>query len=446
MTYWYDKPEDPKHRSHWMRIALSFATDVGLIHTSALADLPPPQQRLRRRLWWCCLMRDKLISFSERQPSSIPWDETAFPVLSVDDLDNGALSKALERYHVPDHDKQSNILTELCFQKIKLCVLIGRVLHTQYELSSHQRRTSSGSQLLLIPKFSGSARAEYMYRDQEFREWGSDICSTLHLKIDRDPQRNGTLVRVHSAVLEILSYNVLGMVHRPQVLNNHPTDSAARALQDFSEQTLRTSAHRISEIANFLNGPDLLRFIPPIGLTGLLFAAMQHVKDSQSLSSSVRDTANQDLDWTVQAMSRLKEMYPQAHHAVSFLEHVRTKKLHAEDESPAIGQKKFFSFFRNEVVHYDPLLQQVEMDHMANNAQGGHTLRLANQNFDASKEAATITSSQAGIDYSQRKGFDFESFLNLDEVSEIFLSGNFDVADFERVDWAENLQERSWDV
>jgi hypothetical protein len=391
-------------------------------------------------------MRDELISFSERQPSSIPWDETDFPVLSVDDLDKCALSKALERYHVPDHDKQSKILTELCFQKIRLCVLIGRILHTQYELSSHRRLTTSRSKLLLIPKFSGSASAEYMSRDQELREWGNDICSTLHLAIDRDPQRNSTMVAVHSAVIEMLYYNVLGMVHRPQVLNSHPDDSAARALQDFSQQTLRTAANRISEIADFLNGADFLRFIPPIGLTALLFAAMQHVKDSLSTSSSVRDTANKGLERTMQAMSRLKEMYPQAHHAAAFLELVRTKRLHIEDESPAIGPKTIFSFFRNEVGHYDPTLQQVEMDHTINDTQEGRELRLGHQNSDASKEPTVITSSQAGIDYSRRKGFDFESFLNLDEVSEIFLSGNFDFADFERVDWSENFQERGWDA
>ncbi|KEF56796.1 uncharacterized protein A1O9_06986 [Exophiala aquamarina CBS 119918] len=441
MTYWYDRPEDLKKRSHWMRIALSFATDIGLIHNSVLVGLSPAQQRLRRRLWWCSLMRDELISFSERQPSSITWDEIDFPPLSIDDLDSGALSKALERYHIPDHDKESEILTELCLQKIRLCVLIGRILHTQYELSSHRRRTSSRSKLLLIPKFSGSASAEYMSRDQELRKWGDDVCEALHDSIDKDPQRNSTLVGIHSAVLELLYMTVLGMAHRPQMLNRHLGDSAAKALQEFSQQTLRTAAKRISEIADYLSSAELLWFLPPIGLTALLFAAMQHIKDSLSSSTTLHNTAEQGLEWTVQAMIRLKEMYPQAHHALAFLELVRTKNLQVDESS----ERSIFSFFRDEATHYVPALQQAEADRIMSDAQERHELRVDYPNLNPSTESTSNNSVREGIDYSQRRGFSFESFLDLDEASEIFLSGNFDIAEFERVDWTEVFQDRSGD-
>jgi len=390
-------------------------------------------------------MRDEMISFSERQPSSVTWDEIDFPTLSIDDLDSEALSKALERYHVPNHSKDSKILAELCLQKIRLCVLIGRILHTQYELSSHRRSTTSRSKLLLIPKFSGSSSAEYMARDQELREWGDDVCSALHGDIDRDPQRNSTIVGIHSAVLELLYMTVLGMVHRPQMLNRHLGDSAAKALQDFSQQELRTAAKRISEIADYLSRADLLRFVPPIGLTALLFAAMQHVKDLSSPSSTVRETAEQGIDWTMQAMIRLKEMYPQAYHAISFLELVRSKRIHIEDEISAVGQKSIFSFFRNEVNHYVPSLQLEEADRAIHDAQERHELRVDYPNLGSPTALTVSNSSREGIDYSPRRGFDFESFLDLDEVSDIFLSGNFDIADFEQVDWAEVFQDRNGD-
>lgn len=428
-----------------MRNALSFAADVGLIHHSELAILPLPQQRLRRRIWWCCLMRDQLISFSERQPSSIQWDETTFPTLLADDLDSGALSKALAKYQVLDHDRESKILMEFCFQKIRLSVLIGRILRTQYELISHRRMSSSRSKLFLLPKASGSASAEFVSRDQELREWGDDICSALHHAVERVPQQNSTLVTVHSAVIEMLYFNVLGMVHRPQVLNSHPHDSAARALQDFSHQALHKAATRISEIADYLSGVDLLRFLPPIGVTALLFAGMQHIKDSRSATLSVRDTANQGLERAVQAMSRLKEIYPQAHHAVSVLDMVRNQNLHTEElgEGPAIGQKPVLSVFRDELSHY-----QVGTGHADDrDAQANMDSSSAPEQSLASTGLAMITlSSREGIDYSRRNEEDFESFLRLDEVSDIFLSGGFGVADFEQVDWNEIFQERNWNI
>ncbi|KAK5047701.1 hypothetical protein LTR84_006366 [Exophiala bonariae] len=427
MTYWYDKIEDPKRRSHWMRIALSFVTDLGLIHHSSLIALPAAQQQLRRRIWWCCLMRDQLISFSERQPPSTPWNESDFPVLLIDDLDVEGLSKALDRLQVLDCKRQSQILMQFCFQKIKLSILIARILHTQYEWTSHRSIASLRSKLFLLPKSSSSASAEYMSRDQELREWGDDTCTALHQSVDIDPSRNSTLVAVHSAVLEMVYSNVLGLVHRPQTLSVHPEDSAAKALQTFSHQTLRRAAMRISEIAEYLNSADLLRFLPPIGLTALLFAGLQLVKDSRSASlSSVHGTTNQNIEQIMQAMIRLKEMYPQAHYAVSVLELVRNKNLDLEgDESLAIAS------------------EQVN----ANNAQTEPEQIAAPEQLNSSEKPAVITgSSWGGIDYSRAKGVDFESLLNLDDVSDIFVSGGFGIADFEQVDWSEIFQERNWDA
>lgn len=390
-------------------------------------------------------MRDQLISFSERQPSSIQWDESTFPTLLADDLDSVGLSKALEKCQVPDHDRESKILIEFCFQKIRLCILIGRILRTQYELTSHRRMSSSKSKLFLLPKASGSASGEFVSRDQELREWGDDICSALHQVVETVPQQNSTLVTVHSAVIEMLYFTVLGMVHRPQVLNSHPHDSAARALQDFSHQALRKAASRISEIADYLSGVDLLRFLPPIGVTTLLFAGMQHIKDSRSASLSVRDTAIQGLEQSVQAMSRLKEIYPQAHHAVSVLEMVRNQNLHVEalGEEPAIGHKPVSSMFRDELSHY-----QIGTSHANDSgAQANTDSTSAPEQSLASTGLAMITvSSREGIDYSRRNEDDFESFLKLDEVSDIFLSGGFDVADFEQVDWNEIFLERNWNI
>lgn len=369
-------------------------------------------------------MRDQLISFSERQPNSSPWNEKDFPVLSIDDLDVGGLSKGLERIRVRD---ESKVLVEFCFQKIKLSILIARILRTQYEWTSHRSMNSLKSKLFLLPKLSSSAGAEHLSRDQELREWGDGVCLALHQAIDKDPRRNSTLVAVHSAVIEMVYMNVLGLVHRPQTLNIQPEDSSAKALQEFSHQALRKAATRISEIAEYLQSADLLRFLPPIGLTALLFAGLQLVKDSRSTSSSsVQEITNQGLEQIMQAMSQLKEMYPQAHHALSALELVRNKSLDLEgDESLAIAS-----------------------DHI--NANDAHTdldSITAPEQLTASAGSAIATaSSWGGIDYSRSKEVDFNSLLNLDDVSDIFVSGGFGIADFEQVDWGEIFQERNWDA
>ena len=370
-------------------------------------------------------MRDKLISLSERRPSCIPLDENDFPTLSLDAFDISGMSRALQKYSIADDDLQATILAKVCMHKAKLCIILGRILNTQYQLRASRPTESAESTVSLVPSFSASASAACMARDQEMREWGMTICSDLQPLVKKDARRNSQPVAVHCAVIELLYQSLAGMVHRPQILQSQPPDSAAQALQAFSQRTIRTAAQRISEIVEFLQDEDLLRFLPPIGLTALLSAALQHVKDAVSSSPSIRGLAQRYLKKTMDIMIQLEETYPQANHAVAFLELVRDKKLYPPDESHDLGPKKNFSFFRGE-------------------ASNSATLNVELSNRILERRPTDIDIDDGALDYSRRT--ELESHLNLDGISEAFLSGNLDFTDFEGINWTELLQERNWDI
>ena len=204
MTYWYDKPGDIKGRSHWMRIALSFANDLGLGKCSELTGMSPHQQKLRRKVWWCCLMRDRLISLSELLPSSIVTDEADFPALSAHDFKCSVFREALKKYSGKSDDGQWQVLTELCFQKVKLCILIGRILSTQYKPRSIQAIAPTEPTISLLPDLSDFAAAEFVARDEEARRWSSDMCPTARALVREDLWRNCSTVSVHCSSLEML--------------------------------------------------------------------------------------------------------------------------------------------------------------------------------------------------------------------------------------------------
>ena len=350
MTYWYDKPADTKGRTYWMRIALSFANDLGLGQNSELAMLSPHEQMLRRRLWWCCLMRDRLISLSELRPSNISTDETSLPVLSADDFECPAFAEALKKHSEQSNDGQWQALTELCFQKVKLCILIGRILRTQYKPRRVQHIDSVGPTVTLLPDLSDSATAEFVARDQELRKWSSDMCPTMHCLVNEDLWRNCSTVSVHCSSLEMLYYTVLGIVHRPRLLTHSPPDSAAKAIQDLSRKVVREGAQRITQIAKVLEEADLLRFLPPIGVTALLASAVQHTKDTVSSAPPIRKTAQLSLKQTMDSLAQLQQIYFSADHAMAFIELIGSKQN--LDDGRDLREMTVFPLFRNELLNH----------------------------------------------------------------------------------------------
>ena len=356
MTYWYEKPADTKGRTYWMRIALSFANDLGLGQNSEPAMLSPHEQMLRRRLWWCCLMRDRLISLSELRPSSISIDETSFPVLSADDFECPAFAEALKKHSGQSNDGQWQALTELCFQKVKLCILVGRILHTQYKPRRVQHIASTDPTVTLLPDLSDSATAEFVARDQELRKWSSDMCPTMHCLVNEDLWRNCSAVSVHCSSLEMLYYTVLGIVHRPRLLTHSPPDSAAGAIQDHSRKVVREGAQRITQIAKVLEEADLLRFLPPIGVTALLASAVQHTKDTVSSAPPIRKAAQLSLKQTTDSLAELQQIYFSADHAMAFIELIGSKQ--GLDDSRDLQEMTVFPLFRNELLnHHTPQTQ-----------------------------------------------------------------------------------------
>ncbi|OQV04623.1 Fungal specific transcription factor domain-containing protein [Cladophialophora immunda] len=443
MTYWYDKPDDPKGRVYWMIIALSFAYEVGLDRDSELVGLDAKQQRSRRRLWWCCYVRDKLISFSERRPSGIRDDKDHLAILTADDFEPQLFSRALRGYPAPGIVTRPEILIELSIEHMKLCVLLGRVLDSQYLASGHRRTTTGETMMMLLPRTSEAFMSDFMVRDQEIIEWGEGICSRLSGAIDIEPERNCRLVSLHSAVLEMVYHTALSMLHRPLMALKHPTVSAAHSLHDSSRQKLRDGARRITEIAKYLGDKNLLKHVPPIGVTALLAAAVQHVKDTTSNDTDSHDAAVEGFRQAMHALLQLREVYASAGHAISFIETVRERTgNHGANENDAE---------QNKILYPHGRMNYSTQGHEASRTTDSHpdvaSVRIEPSNggsglmqLSASAETAH-TPSLAELAAPGAGPLDFETVSNLNSLSEILLSESFGASDFDGMDWTSIFQD-----
>lgn len=325
MTYWYGRQNDAKGRFYWIRTALSLATDMGLDRQHQFSD-QPDRQRTRRKLWCCCLIRDKLLSITERRQDAHIDHHSALQIPQPDDFDNRALAQALNKYYIPGSGFEAVTMGRLCAQKIKLCLIIGRILDSQYELNGLRRVDSIDTLMVLIPKIRAT-NTEAAARDQELHEWYAETSSLREAALGQDHRQNGRVLGVHSATLEMLYLTALCAVHRPQLLHEQHKDSAAGALQAFSRQTLRSAARRISEIGRHLEEGYLVQFLPPLAVGAFIAAAIQHLKDALSTDAELHDTGRLYLNQTLQAFATLKTMYNSADCAIGFVERVRSGQL-----------------------------------------------------------------------------------------------------------------------
>lgn len=428
MTYWYGQQNDTKGRFYWLRTAWSLAMDIGLDRHQQFSN-DPDRQRMSQKLWCCCLIRDKLLSITERRQSANHSNDWPFPFPHIRDFDDAALTQALNKFYMSGRGVEAPSLGQLFAQKVKLCLIIGRILDSQYELSGLRRVNSSETYMVLIPKVKAT-NVEAAARDQELREWYAETSAIREAGFGRDHRSNGRVLGVHSATLEMLYYTALSTVHRPQLLHDQPKESAAGVLQGFSRTTLRSAARRISEIGRHMEEGNLVRLMSPLAVGAHIAASIQHLKDALSPDAELRETGRLYLGQTLHAFAALRKMYNSADCAIGFIERVRS------------GQLLYQSFEWEDRANYETLQDPNAV--LASNTQAApssivqtsigstpspHNTRMGPQKDTGQRLTDTPRSPFGHDEYSvfHSRG------LNIETVSEMLLSAPFDASD---VDWA----------
>ncbi|KAJ9614614.1 hypothetical protein H2200_002751 [Cladophialophora chaetospira] len=435
LTYWFDKIEDTKSRCYWMRLAWSFANDRGLAHPDVLALLPAQQQIFRRRLWWCCFMRDQLISFSERRGSSLMIDEEDFPPLLTADFDCSADPSVLRRFSLSQNEMPSRMLSELCVAKVKLCILVRRLLCSQYELKVHQRLTSTEPTMLFLPRATDSAATEHTDRARELFEWSTNFFATIRPGTSQQQERVNELETVHIAMLEMLYWTVVGMVHRAQLAVKTSTMSRERSLK-----ILREAAERTTVIAQELEEQDLLRFQPPISVTALFGSAMQHLKDLVSGVPARRSLAQQHLAQSLTSLRRLQEVWFSADNVVNFLATIPTTRS-ATRNLPPIQRPRSASPHNIDISCPPPPIRVAGGVSARTNAcptmmaEADLTLSRPDMLHKSTTGSPNCIGSQTPGD-GNYEDLSFE----LDAMYNVSLSNDFDFAQFDVINWTNILQ------
>lgn len=319
MTYWHSQLNDIQGRVHWLRIALSLATEAGL-HDSNLQYEDPEENAFRRQLWNCCIIRTSLICIGERRQVSLPQAASNHYNLSSQQWNGIALSRALDRYSIDHTREQLEMLRTLFTREVELCRIIQHTLETLYELSGVRPNDSGIPMMVLIPKTEATGSL-VMALDEKLRAWHKQI-SGLGL-FERQRHHIDSIVPLHSAVLEMLYYTALSTVHRPMMLQQRPVDTATEALRVFSAATLRSSACRITEIGRDLELENRIAYLPPVATAMFIAASLQHLQDAMSQNLDDCRTGSLYLGQVLRIFRLLTERYNHVNGAIEYISRIQ---------------------------------------------------------------------------------------------------------------------------
>ena len=329
MTYWLENPNDHQEKEffYWLGICLDVANVVGLHQSSVLSQLDTKTQRLRKRLWWACFMRDRLIALSVRKPLRIRDADYDTPMLVLEDFDLTPLSTRsvlLLGEHAMQDVQTQTTLAQLCIEKAKLCVCVGHVLSTQYTAFGNRSGTKSDVTMLLMPNVLGSSsdNFEFVQCERELHQWYNDLPDDCCFRSPASPQsaRHDQVLSVHRAVLSMVFSTTMSALHRSQVLSDVPLQLMERTLQKLSRHRVKKAAASIAEVSERLEVQNLLRFLPPVGITVLIPSALVNLLEMRHDSPDIRDVAARRFLHCMRAMHQFREIYPQADAAYFFLE------------------------------------------------------------------------------------------------------------------------------
>ncbi|KAM7198105.1 cutinase transcription factor 1 [Naviculisporaceae sp. PSN 640] len=337
MSYWYETPDEQKDTWYWMGVAVSIAHTIGLHRNPAtLATLDLRKQRLFKRMWWSCFMRDRLIALGMRRPTRIQFDDTDVPMLEESDFeietlpDGNQFLGPHECKFIRDTGMQRQ-LALMCIEKAKLCVIISRVLKTQYSVLSrdgmHPNNTTA-STMMLFPNKSLENVDRIQMLDDELIQWHNNLpdCCRFQDVTEAEIINGDATVALHRTLLHMLYRATVAALHRPQFQSAQAAVPGSGApacpteIQTLARRRVHESARLVMNMVAQLRQFKLDRYLPTTGVTAILPAMLIQMFEMKSPNPQFHEPARKRFCEGMAVFAQLKQSYAAAEFAAKFLE------------------------------------------------------------------------------------------------------------------------------
>lgn len=321
MAFWHETLDDEKGASHWIGVANDIANTV---HT---ASLSPAKKRLWKRIRWTCLVRDRLVSLGMRLPLKIDSETFKYPALTMDDFDiissPEITSLPFARSTVLCDPARQRDLATMFIAESQLCVHIGHILSTEYEVRSRE----------LLPDPQGIARSRMLLYpkpirdhtvidrlDGELRLWEEslpDVCTYWTPKNSPDPSDPRATILLHQIILQLVCHAAIATLHRPNANAKSPSDARSSRL---SQLRVSHAARGITRMAADLYRLRLDSYLPSAAVTVLIPAILTLIVEwKSSKDDGARREAMRNIFFCRRVLERLRGVYSGGDHGAELV-------------------------------------------------------------------------------------------------------------------------------
>ena len=330
-THWYESPNDQKDTWHWMGIALSVATSIGLNRDPARSPHGRHRQALRRRLWWSCVIRDRLIAIGMRRPLRIKSSEHNVTMMTLEDFSLDPVSDNVTcvgpRSIVARSTEMRRKLAVLCIAKARFCDCISHVLRAQYGQASVKPGVGEMPTEFLLPRQNDDEN-ESQKCDAELKQWFQSLPEDAQLSVEKEtkPMRDTSEAPLimNRSLLHMIYYMTLSALYRPEA---SPTDFSVTTWDQLARDgpttprdTVRYAAFRITQIAHSLLKQGLVRYLPTTGVTVLQPAIISHMMDIKSPHPDVRTQGLRGFCQSIEVLNRQRDIYAGAEYSILIID------------------------------------------------------------------------------------------------------------------------------
>ncbi|KAF7556937.1 hypothetical protein G7Z17_g1013 [Cylindrodendrum hubeiense] len=245
-----------------------------------------------------------------RRPSRITDDDYNVSMLGESDFEP-VIDAHKSRRDICSYRTQKNKrleLARLCVEKAKLCYCWRNHIRTHYTIFS-ENADDGGTEIFRVPK--PDDKEAFAACNEDLLRWYNDLpnnCKYVSLTCDTDNPED-TTVALNRTILHMTYFAAVATLHRSRYTAMLRDPGASLFEKELSKLSMQNAAMQISDMAAEIHNSGMDIFLPTLGISVLVSAAVIHLLEVKGVIQADRKRAYKGYRRCMSVIESLKDMY-----------------------------------------------------------------------------------------------------------------------------------------
>ncbi|KAJ5128508.1 hypothetical protein N7476_007131 [Penicillium atrosanguineum] len=300
LTYRVDA-KDGDDSSHWIGVAISMATSIGLLQDPAGTRNFDHSAKLWKRVAWACYTTDCLISLRLRCRPNIHGMGFSHQILTEDDFEFYSLPSENQiispNCSIAYNTNAQKELAHIYIANTRLCICISEVLDFRGKVNHIY--ASTGSPIQRNNRDNTDKATRVSISEYKLADWADSLPPSCHAPSPDSSNADDPTIAVQRSLLHLQFYTTIAILHQLQ-----PFPSSKFCVQH--------AASQITLIASELHIKKLHDRLSITGVTAILVALIIHMSQLKASPSPKRNQAIENFQSCLEVMGSLRDVYWEA--------------------------------------------------------------------------------------------------------------------------------------